>query len=201
MHPNHLRAFIALDFPASVVQDLRGCWQILRAREPRVRWVKPENWHITLKFLGDIPEEDCTAIMHAMAQVCTGEAPLSVSFTRLGVFPNLHNPRILWLGMDDAAGTRMQHLRQNIQNALHTRNARRYPLEKRAFAAHLTLGRIKTPRDVTDLHALLTECSTLTTRPFFIDRMVLKKSTLTPHGAHYSDIGRVRLELPPRGMV
>lgn len=187
-----LRTFIALDIPESTVLTLQEPWRCLSQIESGVRWIPPSNWHITLKFLGDIPAAETANIIAALQPLSTVLGPLSLSLNGLGVFPNVRRPRIVWLGLQGDIHL-LQALYQQVADALFTLNPGRYTPEDRPFTAHVTVGRVKNPQQVKKLPELLTRFASLSSPPFSVDHIILKQSTLTPRGAVYTDLARVVL--------
>ena len=101
------------------------------------KWVRPENLHITLKFLGEIPSDKLESIKSALRAV-TCEWPVGVNFRGLGLFPNERRPRVLWAGME--ASRSLPDLAEAIEEALEKMGVAR---EEREFTPHLTLARSK----------------------------------------------------------
>ena len=96
-----MRLFVALEIPGEVRENLAALIGELRPRIPQARWIRPENLHVTLKFIGEAPAEKLGPIRAALAGVPVS-APLAMEFRGLGCFPDEQRPRILWV--DAAAG-------------------------------------------------------------------------------------------------
>lgn len=144
-----IRAFIALTLPPPVTETLGAVSQELTPRVPdgAVKWVELERMHLTLRFLGNTPVSQLDAIGAALEAVATAHDPFSLSLDRLGCFPNAHQPRVIWVGLDGDVEV-LRRLKQGLDEAL-------VPLgwepEDRRFHAHLTLGRVKRQQREIDL--------------------------------------------------
>jgi 2'-5' RNA ligase len=141
-----MRAFIAVDIPPSVKQQLAALQDRLRASLPppsnralHIRWVLPEGIHLTLKFLGEITTTQAEQVKVALRALPLLEA-IKVEVKGLGVFPNNHRPRVLWVGVE--APPALGFLAAQIEAAIARLG---FAKEERAFAPHLTLARFSAP--------------------------------------------------------
>jgi len=144
MTPAFLRLFLAIAVPPEVRAEIaRAQSQLQRHAPPGViRWTKPEQFHVTLKFLGDVPAEQVAGLEQSAAPVCAGFAPLKLSARGIGFFPNEGKPRVIWAGADDGPGEMAELFRQ-LDEALRWLA----PAEKpERFSGHITLGRFKPGR-------------------------------------------------------
>ncbi|MGD0651219.1 MAG: RNA 2',3'-cyclic phosphodiesterase [Verrucomicrobiia bacterium] len=136
-----IRAFIAVDIP----DDIRAAVADAQARLKRahlwvkVSWTKPENWHLTLQFLGYVDEPVIEKISLALEEVARQRDQFDLSVRGAGVFPNDKRPRVLWVGCEDPQG-KLKGLAGAVQGAM---KQFRFEPEHREFSAHLTLGRVK----------------------------------------------------------
>ena len=110
-----MRLFVALEIPATVRDNLATLIKELRNAEPKARWVRAENLHVTLKFLGETPSEKLEDIQNALSAVHS-EQPVELDFRGLGFFPNEIRPRVLWAGMH--ASPNVQSLAASMDQAL-----------------------------------------------------------------------------------
>lgn len=139
-----MRLFVALEIPAAVrenlaalVSDLRVLSSQLPDRHPR--WVRPENIHLTLKFIGETDARKIEGIRAALSRIRT-DAPVELLFRGLGFFPDAKPPRVFWAGVN--ASGNLPLLAANVDRALETQGIVR---EERAFRPHLTLARFDPP--------------------------------------------------------
>ncbi|MGI6318567.1 MAG: RNA 2',3'-cyclic phosphodiesterase [Dethiobacteria bacterium] len=134
-----MRAFVAIKLDMKVINDLRKIQQELKSRIKGIRWVKPELLHITLKFLGEIKEEDIAPLEQRLEELGNRTAPFNLSFSSLGAFPHQGDPRIIWIGVNEGAGE-LYALAREIDKLLLTHKIYNKP-DKSKFKPHLTLGR------------------------------------------------------------
>src|SRR5258708_36298678 len=106
-----MRLFVALEIPSAVRENLTALLKSLRAVSPQTRWVRPENLHVTLKFIGEAPETKLAAIRGALA-AARSDQPVTLDFRGLGFFPNDKHPRVFWAGI--AASANRQTLSADI---------------------------------------------------------------------------------------
>jgi 2'-5' RNA ligase len=115
-----LRLFIAIAVPPGVRQEIgRAQGQLQQRNSPpgAIRWTKPEQFHITLKFLGDVPVEQAAALEKSTTAVCKTFPALKLSAHGIGFFPNERNPRVIWAGASDAGG-QLSELHRQLDEAL-----------------------------------------------------------------------------------
>ncbi len=177
-----IRAFIAIEIPEQLQTVLgRVSRELTRGLTPRsVRWVKPQNVHLTLRFLGDVQPDKLDHIKRGIDEVVVRTAPLTLSLDSIGCFPNTKRPRIIWIGL---AGDldQLSMLHRTIEHMLDPLG---WEPERRKFHPHLTLGRVKDPGIVAD--ANLPWGRTLAQGRFIVDAVHIVESRLFPTGAIYS---------------
>ena len=186
-----VRTFVAVELDASLRKALAQTQADLQARlqkamgsDVRIQWVRPESVHLTLKFLGDIPEERIPDIEAALARVAGAQARCAVDVGGLGAFPDARAPRVLWIGLSGQVDG-VTNLAAAVECAL---VAMGFAPEAKPFHPHLTLARIKErSRDVG--RALATGRLLEQTAPIgsvTADAIALMKSELKPSGAVYT---------------
>lgn len=174
-----IRTFVAIDLPEDIKADLASVIADLRRKNDRVRWVKPTGLHLTLKFLGDIPEQTAGPLSAELDAVARDFPPLSLAVEGLGAFPNLRRPRVVWAGLNGDLEL-LQKLASRVDKACTSYGAKP---EKRPFQAHITIGRLKVPT-VVDLSKELRK------KDFSATEIVLYQSELLPTGARYTALNR-----------
>ncbi|MBW2171158.1 MAG: RNA 2',3'-cyclic phosphodiesterase [Deltaproteobacteria bacterium] len=185
-----IRTFIAISLPESVLQAMLNAQETLKGSGLKIRWVRKEGIHLTIKFLGDIDRGDVERIHGAMKQATKAFSPLVLQGEGVGVFPDLKRPRVVWVGLSGD----MKALRV-LQGELEAQLAGLgFPKEKRSFKGHLTLGRIKGRMDGVKLGEVLRALGDFRTTPFTVQSVVLFQSDLRPDGAVYSRLAEARLE-------
>ena len=188
-----VRTFIAILLPDAAREVLSECIQQLSgSATPGVRWVDPEGIHLTLRFLGDIPAERVEDVLAAQGVAAGSHEPFSLQLSGLGMFPNSDRPRVLWAGVSgDMDALRL--LQQGVETQLEGVG---FPRDRRPFAPHLTLGRIRDRASSAERKhiAAVTESAALGhAEPWVVEESHLIRSTLTPQGAIYTSLGAARL--------
>lgn len=180
-----MRLFVAVDVPGAVKDAIeRDVVGPLREAVEGARWTRPEGRHLTLKFLGEVPEERASAVSDALGGAVSGHSPFEASFEEVGGFPNLRRPRVLWVGIGEGAEP-MGALASDVSSALEPLG---FEPEKRKFSAHLTLARFKRPRPIGELPAV-----DVPSQGFEVAEVVLFQSHLNPKGARYTALERFAL--------
>jgi RNA 2',3'-cyclic 3'-phosphodiesterase len=185
-----IRAFAALNLPADIIDHAYGLQSALKARGLRLRWVKPQNLHLTLKFLGDIPAAVVADVGLALRRASRETAPLALNVQGMGVFPGIRRARVLWVGLGGQIEA-LQLLYSRIEDELADLGLAR---EKRGFKAHLTLARMKGPVAPWDLSVALQETGNYEPRSFWARQLILYKSELRPQGAIYTPMVEIYLQ-------
>ena len=170
------RLFIALDLPEEVVEALDRLCEGL----PGVRWSGPEQFHLTLRFIGEVEQGVFYEIGEALAAV--GHPPFELALKGLGQFPPRGAPHTLWVGVEDPSAS-LPGLRRRIERALE--EAGLAP-ERRKFTPHVTLGRFKAPPPEARLASYLFRRNLFRTEPFPVSSFGLYSSQLRPEGARYT---------------
>jgi 2'-5' RNA ligase len=183
------RLFCALELPDEARRALGEQVERLRRHGADVRWVRPEAMHVTLKFLGDTERELVPRVAAAL-RATPRPGPLVLRLEGLGWFPKRGRPRVYWAGLAGAR-ERVASLAAAIDDVLAPLG---FPREQRAFAAHVTLGRVKGPRGLATLsRACTAESGTLDVELPAIDAFTLFESELRPDGSGYTALERVPL--------
>jgi len=185
-----VRTFVAVETGAEVRRAAVELIEQLRAAGADVKWVAPENLHLTLKFLGDVALTETARICDALARAAAEVEPFEFELAGAGAFPNTSRPRTIWLGAtgDDRP---IRALVDCVEKRLQKLGFRR---EGRRFQTHLTLGRLRRPGpEVRQLGELLKELADYPAGKTRVSEVVLFSSQLTPAGPIYAPLGRARL--------
>ena len=134
-----MRLFIAIEIPENIRTGFAALLKEFRALAPQVKWVRAENLHVTLKFLGETDSAKLGALQNVLSTVRSPD-PVSLEFRGLGFFPNNKRPRVFWAGMEASAN--LKSLATEVDQATHRLG---FPLEERPFTPHLTLARFPLP--------------------------------------------------------
>jgi RNA 2',3'-cyclic 3'-phosphodiesterase len=133
-----MRAFVAINVPKKQRDRIHRTFRELREQDYPVRWVDPERFHLTLKFLGQVRKEDIPPLERVLERVAGTTGPFTMGFSGFGAFPTLRRPRVLWVGVDPSPALRC--LKQDLE---WTCSELGFERETRAFHPHITLGRTK----------------------------------------------------------
>ena len=200
-----IRAFLAVELPqdlraklAVVQQELKRRIEPMVKRNTRIFWTQPASIHLTLKFLGNIDEKIIDPLLAAVEQAIGSQKTVHVPLERLGAFPRLQTPRVLWVGPSEdweegAEAKRMAEIHGAIEQVCEGFNFFR---ETKPFSPHMTLGRIKMGER--QVGVAMTESGVLD-RPLSlgslaVELVMLIKSELKPTGSVYTKLWSVRLK-------
>jgi RNA 2',3'-cyclic 3'-phosphodiesterase len=184
-----LRSFIAIELPERVRSAISELQQELKKCKADIRWVKPDNIHLTLKFLGDTDEKSLDSIVEATKAACSGYGRFDLETRGVGVFPDMRAPRILWVGISD--NDSLTGLQKSIEDGL---AALGFTPEKRRFRPHLTLGRFISSSGKEGLYDKIEEHKDISPGLIEVKSLFLIKSELTPYGAEYTKIAGIDLK-------
>jgi len=188
-----LRLFVAITVPDAVRKEMLHAQRELQPLAPRgvVRWTGPGQFHLTLRFLGDVASDRVAGLQESLHTVCSGAPVLQLRAEGVGFFPNARSPRVIWAGINDGGG-RLAALQKEIERAVQAFTAE--PGGER-FAGHVTLGRFKRPGHL-EIKALTGRAETMGTRRFgdwTALEIELIRSELAPTGAHYTTLDTLPL--------
>jgi len=180
-----LRAFFAVDLSTEARAHASVSVDCLKAvARHGVRWLSPESLHLTLKFLGEIREEDVPRLIQRAQAKLSSERPFEVALAGFGAYPNAREARMLWQGLGKGAGA-LAKLARKLDSAARAIGA---PREHRPFEAHLTLGRLRDPLRIELERAAAPESVAWT-----VSEVVLYESRLSQTGARYVPLARLPL--------
>jgi RNA 2',3'-cyclic 3'-phosphodiesterase len=177
-----MRLFVALKIPTEVRKNLAALVRSLREISPQTRWVRPENLHVTLKFIGEVSAEKVAAVRAALSGM-RFQRPAALEFCGFGFFPNEKHPRVFWAGIE--ASPNLKTLAADIDAATEKLGI---PREKRPFSPHLTLARFEPPRLPEKLRAAIQENAGCKFGSLNADEFHLIESRLKPSGAEYTTV-------------
>ena len=180
-----IRSFLAFDLSDEMRNDVSRLTLELRPLLPGSRWVRVENMHLTVVFLGHLPESSLEGITRVAKKICDRYGAFDIALKGVGVFSGIRNPRVFWVGIQ-ADLKRLSHFRNALQRNLNSIGVRE---EKRPFRPHLTLCRFKKGTRGGPQLANILEAHREFSSPFCtITELFLVKSDLTSRGAVYSKL-------------
>lgn len=183
-----IRTFVAIELPAAVRASLEKLSQELRRTGAAVSWVKPGSIHLTLKFLGSIPEEQVQAITAALGEVVRQTPPFRLQPAECGAFPDVKRMRVVWVGVRGEESI-LQDVQRRLEKALSRLG---FPAENRPFKGHLTLGRVKGVQGLRTLQEAVMANRLFQAEAFDVAELVLYKSDLRPEGAVHTPLFRAK---------
>lgn len=184
-----MRAFIAIEIPDAVKQEMAEAQEKLKHSGVEAGWTRPGGIHLTLKFLGEVPEARIEEVKAALTAAAEGKSGFLLEVSGAGAFPNVRNPRVAWMGI---AGDieKLTALQSSVERAM---TGIGFEPEERKFAPHLTLGRIKFAKSRDAWQKALDSIKDVRLPEFDVAAVSLMKSDLKPSGAVYTEIAKVGL--------
>ena len=180
-----IRSFLAFELPVDIKKTVVRALGEIGHSGLDARWVKAENIHLTVVFLGNIKTEDIEGIKEEVRNVCPEYGSFDIALKGVGCFPNKRRPRVLWLGLDGDI-ERMSHFRGDLQRVLKGFGIKE---EKRPFRPHLTLGRFRSTRKIgSRLEEILLKYAALESPAETLSELYLFKSDLKPGGTVYTKL-------------
>jgi 2'-5' RNA ligase len=189
-----IRSFIAIELPEEVKSGLQRLQAELKLPQHSfVKCVAPDGIHLTLKFLGNISSQKVAEITGVMEQASRGISPFQLQITELGAFPNMRQPRVLWVGIKGELD-KLKAWQKRIDDGLAPLG---FTKETRPFTPHLTLARVRdncSPEDRRSLGELVMKTPLEVDYALTVNSLNLMRSQLLPGGAVYSRLAEVKLK-------
>ncbi|MCX5715275.1 MAG: RNA 2',3'-cyclic phosphodiesterase [Candidatus Omnitrophica bacterium] len=186
-----MRTFIAIPLSNEIKQELSKIQSEFKQTNADVKWVEPENIHLTLKFLGEVTEEFLPKVKDALTKAISGFKSFEISISGIGAFPKLDYPRAIWVGIEKGKDE-TKSIAEKLEDELEKLGFAR---EEREFSAHLTIGRVKSSKNKEALKKILltTAGQQLTTDSQKVSSITLYQSKLSPHGPTYATLHEAKL--------
>lgn len=184
-----MRLFVGINLPKKQRARIHSAARKLREEELPIRWIEPDNLHVTLKFLGEVRREHVPAVEEAIARVASSTPAFTTVLAGFGAFPTIRRPRVVWLGV--GANPELRCLKQDLEWTLGDVG---FEAETRAFHPHVTLGRAEAEggagafRGLDELIAAMSFDDELK-----VHTLDLMRSHLSKEGARYSVVSGARL--------
>ncbi|ASJ06358.1 RNA 2',3'-cyclic phosphodiesterase [Thermococcus pacificus] len=182
-----MRAFIAVEVSDEVRDNLLKAQERIGSKAAKIKFVERENFHVTLKFLGEIDEATAEEVKKSLEEIAKKHKKHRVRVRGIGVFPNPNYVRVIWAGIENDEG--IKAIAADVE-----REMRRLGFKKeKDFVAHITIGRVKFVKDKLELAMALKDLANEEFGEFEVNAIELKKSTLTPKGPIYETVARFEL--------
>jgi len=182
-----MRAFIAIEVSDEVRDNLVRAQQRIGTKAAKIKFVERENFHVTLKFLGEIDDARARDVMEALEGIAKKHKKHRVRVKGIGVFPNPNYVRVIWAGIENDG--EINAIAKEVEREMRKLGFKR----EHNFVAHVTIGRVKFVRDKLELAMALRDLENEDFGEFEVDAIELKRSTLTPRGPIYETVARFEL--------
>jgi 2'-5' RNA ligase len=179
-----IRTFIAVELPKEIHDKLQQLQNDFRTSMPDVRWTKPGNVHLTLKFLGDVQISRIDRITSSLMDIGGRFSLFTMSLAGMGAFPNPRKPRIVWVGVEKGADMLVE-ITNSIEASMKQLG---FPKEKRPFRPHLTVGRIRRLKNPGAMTKALEQSQVGELGKFAVEKISLIRSQLDPAGSIYTTL-------------
>ncbi len=183
-----MRTFIAIELPESIKKKIEQAQAPLKKTGAFVSWVKSGNIHITLKFLGEVPEDKINEVFSAAEKALEGANKFTLNLKSMGAFPDFKRPRVVWIGAGSGE-KELSYLAGRVEEEMEKIG---FPKEGRKFSAHFTIGRVKSPKNIEKLMEQV-KSSDFVTDEIEVKEVVVMKSQLHPAGAIYTPLKKIQL--------
>ena len=181
-----LRCFIAIEIPETIKKSIADIIESLKKSGSDVKWVSDENIHITLQFLGETEEALIPDIKGALYKILAPYSPFYIKIADVGCFPSGKRPRVIWVGIEESQA--LINLYEDISSEMVKFG---YKKEERGFTPHVTIGRVKSNRNLGELLRRLDEFTVTDFPDFEVQNIKLMKSELKPSGAKYYSLAEI----------
>ena len=188
-----MRAFIAIELPKDTRDSLGRLQEQLKKAQADVKWVTPENIHLTLKFLGEVDDEKLKRISKAIEEAAQENHPYKIRIHSLGAFPKIDYLRVLWVGAEEGDAETRKIAKELEEKIIKIG----IPKEGRSFSSHITIGRIRSTLNRERLVKELKNMQEIFGKEnleFCASKITLFKSTLTPKGPIYEVLKKFSLK-------
>ena len=185
-----MRTFVAIDLENKLKANISHFIKKLDSHNPNIRWVKDHGMHLTLKFIGEIPENTASDIRSALMGLSQNHVSFPLKLVGTGMFPpRSRNPRVLWVGVEE--NQELMSVQKEVESLLEKFSV---PRERRRYSPHLTLGRVKSSHNIKPVLDELSRNKSTEFGRMDVKRITLFKSTLKPTGAEYSTLASIELQ-------
>lgn len=184
-----IRTFIAIELTPRAHDELASLQSALRKAGADVKWVEPENIHLTLRFLGDVEPKKAEEVKGILIETAAGFKPFELTMKDIGAFPGLSSPRVIWAGVGLGAAESAR-ITEVIETKLQIIGM---PKEERKFHPHMTLGRVRGPKNCEKLRGMIETIKFEAGSKINVDHLTLFRSQLTPQGSIYTPLFKANM--------
>jgi len=184
------RCFIAIEISSKVRAELTGLQDQLKAAQADISWARPKQIHLTLKFMAKVHRRNMDKLMTALPETLKDYPSFTMEISGIGAFPSVDRPRVIWTGINQGK-TELSALVERIEQGLGQVGIKK---ESKPFAAHLTLGRVRSLKNFHALQKKIKEAESFSPLSQEVDSVTLFQSILTPQGPIHNSLLRVKLQ-------
>lgn len=185
-----MRLFVAINLPDEVRRAVHGAVSAVRDHGMPARWTDPDQYHVTLKFIGEVRPDRRDDHVEVLRRVASGYRPVDMTVEEMGAFPSLRRPRIIWVGVE--ATPQLRALKHDLEHGYASLGVER---ETRAFRPHVTLARAEEGANAGEFRELEDLADRVEVEESFTARHLdLMRSRLRPGGPVYSVEERMELD-------
>lgn len=188
---SEVRLFLAIEIPPDIVRNVESLQGRLARVMEGVRWTAPRKLHITLKFIGDLPDEQVEEVIEFMEIVAEKHEAFDLQISGVGQFPGSGTPSVLWVGCGEKEGRELLSLQEDLDHAM---NEVGVSTEDREYVPHVTIGRVDDNADLGNYQEIMAGEQGNVLGSFTVREFTLFKSELHPSGARYDALYRANLE-------
>ncbi len=186
-----VRAFISVDIEGELSEKLYKLTESLKLTGADIKVVEKENFHITIRFLGNVPVDMIDKIEEIMKKAVENISVHKIKLKGVGAFPNESRPRVVWVGVE--GDELLREINRVIERELRKMG---FKPETKPFTAHVTLARVRSGRRLNELSKWIEDMKDIELGELEVKSIRLKKSTLTPKGPIYETLREVKLNEP-----
>jgi len=179
---SEIRAFLAIDLDEDLKPKINKIIREFKQIDTRIKYVDLINMHLTLKFFGDIDVDGLDMLEKAIRNVVEDFDSFEIKIKGCGAFPNNNHIKVIWVGIDD------ESILKNLHDKLDKEFTRMGFDKDKKFSSHLTIGRMKSAKNKDKVKSVIEEFQDVEIGTMNVDKIILKKSTLTPSGPIYEDL-------------
>lgn len=187
-----MRTFVAVELEKNLIETIDNfIFKTYREIDSnKISWVKKENLHVTLKFLGEINEKQVEVVKNVLSNIAKKTKSFVITVDGIGVFPKITSPRVIWLGIKDGE-KELNTLANTVEEELYKYG---FEKEKKNFVAHLTIARIKKVNRLNDIINYVEKHKNIFFGNSKISHITFFESVLKPEGPEYKVIDKFQLE-------
>ena len=183
-----IRSFLAIELDEKLVPPILDVQNDFKETNTNIKYVPAENMHFTLKFFGNIDEDMVDDITASVEKIIKNYSSFELKIENCGSFPNQKVIKVLWLGIDK--DSKITELQKDLDKEFEKLGFKK----ERNYISHLTIGRVKSPKNKNEIKEIINKNKNIEIGSMTVNRICLKKSTLTPQGPIYENIKVFDLE-------